>query len=186
MTDPLRADGTDLSTLRRLIDEMLDELVWDPPFDLDRLLGQISARRGKRISLYPAALPRDGAGGLVIERAKDLVIVFDETLPPLQQEHVIMHEAAHILFEHSGTSLEDLTGDEFTELDPELVETAQRFARRDGYSGAEEKVAEIAAALMWMRAGAARSMVPAPHRSRAVAEANARFEAALMNRRTSS
>lgn len=186
MTDPLRSDETDVATLRRLIDEVLDELSWDPPFDLDRLLEQISARRGKRISLHPAALPRDGAGGLVIERARDLVIVFDETLPPLQQEHVIMHEAAHVLFDHRGTSLADITGDELSELDPGLVETAQRFAQRDGYSGVEEKVAEIAAALMWMRAGAARSMVPAPHRSKAVAEANARFEAALMNRRTGS
>lgn len=186
MTDPLRSDDTDLATLRRLVDEVLDELDWAPPFDVDRLLEQISARRGKRISLYPAALPRDGAAGLVIERAKDLVIVFDETLPPLQQEHVIMHEAAHVLFDHRGTSLEDLTGDELTELEPELVETAQKFAKRDGYSGVEEKVAEIAAALMWMRAGAARSMVAAPRRSQAVAEANARFEAALMNRRTDS
>ncbi|MGW4060817.1 hypothetical protein ACWEGE_21210 [Amycolatopsis sp. NPDC004747] len=186
MSDPLLSGETDLATLRRLVDEVLDELVWDPPFDLDRLLEQISARRGKRISLYPAALPRDGAGGLVIERAGDLVIVFDETLPPLQQEHVIMHEAAHVLFGHHGTSLTDLTGDELTELDPGVVETAQRFARRDGYAGVEEKVAEIAAALMWLRAGAARSMVPAPHRSKAVAEANARFEAALMNRRPGS
>ncbi|MDX3193942.1 hypothetical protein PV458_36570 [Streptomyces sp. MN03-5084-2B] len=69
MSDPLLSDETDLATLRRLVDEVLDELVWEPPFDLNRLLEQISARRGKRISLYSAALPRDGAGGLVIERA---------------------------------------------------------------------------------------------------------------------
>lgn len=186
MTDPLRSEDTDLATLRRLIDETLDRLDWPVPFDLDALLEQISVRRGKRISLYPAPLPRDGAGGLVIEREKDLVIVFDERLPPLQQEHVIMHEAAHVLFEHRGTSLEDLTGDEMTELDPELVETAQQFVKRDGYSGAEEKVAEIAAALMWLRAGAARSMVPAPNRSRAIADANERFVAALMNRKAGS
>jgi hypothetical protein len=186
VTDPLRSEDTDLATLRRLIDETLDGLAWPVPFDLDALLEQISARRGKRISLHPAPLPADGPGGLVIEREKDLVIVFDVTLPPLQQEHVIMHEAAHVLFEHRGTSLEDLTDDEMTELEPELVETAQRFAKRDGYSGVEEKVAEIAAALMWLRAGAARSMVPVPNRPRAVADANARFVAALMNRKAGS
>jgi hypothetical protein len=179
-------EDTDVTTLQRLIGETLDELDWPVPFDLDGLLEQISARRGKRISLHAAPLPRDGAGGLVIEREKDLVIVFDETLPLLQQEHVIMHEAAHVLFEHRGTSLEDLTDEKLTELEPELVETAQRFAERDGYSGVEEKVAEIAAALMWIRAGAARSLVPAPNRSEAVVAANARFVAALMNRKASS
>ncbi|MFD9703902.1 ImmA/IrrE family metallo-endopeptidase [Lentzea sp. NPDC059081] len=186
MTDPLRSADTDLATLRRLIDEVLDGLDWPVPFDLDALLGQISARRGKRITLHPAPLPRDGAGGLVIERERDLVIVFDDRLPPLQQEHVIMHEAAHVLFEHRGTSLDDLTDEEMTELEPELADTARRFAKRDGYSGVEEKVAEIAAALMWLRAGAARSLVPVPNRSAAVAAANARFEAALLNRRTDS
>lgn len=183
MNDPLRSPATDVPTLRRLIDDVLDRLDWATPFQLDHLLEQISARRGKRISLLPAALPRDGAGGLVIERADDLVIVFDEALPPLQQEHVIMHETAHVLFDHRGTSLDDITDQELTELEPELVRSAQRFALRDGYSDVEEKVAEIAAALMWLRAGAARRAAPLPARSSAVAEANARFEEALMNRR---
>jgi hypothetical protein len=35
---------------------VLDELDWTPPFDVDRLLEQISATRGKRISLYPATV----------------------------------------------------------------------------------------------------------------------------------
>lgn len=172
-----------LRTLRAMVDTMLDELDWSGPFDLDRLLAQIGGRRGKTIILLPAALPRDGAGGLAIERERDLVIVFDETLPPLQQEHVIMHEAAHILFEHRGTSLDDLTGEELTELEPDLVETAQRFAKRDGYTALEEKVAEIAAALMWLRAGAVRSMVRTPAPSAEIAAANARFAAALTNRK---
>lgn len=186
MTDPSRHASTDLTALCRLVETRLDDLDWPVPFDLDGLLGQISAARGKRITLYPAPLPRDGAAGLVIERERDLVIVFDERLPPLQQEHVIMHEAAHVLFEHRGTSLKDLTDEEMTEVDPELAESAQRLVKRDGYSAFEEKVAEIAAALMWMRAGAARSMVSVPNRSRAVADANARFEVALMNRKTGS
>jgi hypothetical protein len=182
MTDPLRSPATDVPTLRRLIDQVLDGLDWPTPFDLDHLLDQVAARRGKRISLLPAALPREGPGGLVIERADDLVIVVDQALPPLQREHVVMHEAAHVLFDHRGTALDDLADEELTELEPELVQGARRFAQRDGYSGVEEKVAELAAALMSLRAGATRGTAPSPARSSAVAEANARFEEALMHR----
>lgn len=167
---------TDLRALRRHVDHVLDQLEWTSPFDLDRLLAQISARRGKPVSLFPAQLPNDGAGGLVIERAGDLVIVFDRELPALQRQHVILHEAAHILFGHRGTSLGSLGGDELTELDPEVVESAWRFARRDGYAAEEEKVAEIAAALMWQRANAQ----PAVRTS--TVDANVRFAEALMNR----
>ncbi|QKV79989.1 ImmA/IrrE family metallo-endopeptidase [Amycolatopsis sp. Hca4] len=182
MTDPLRDAGASLSALRRAIERVLDELAWPVPFDLDALLGQIALRRGKRVALLATALPRDGAGGLVIERDRDLVIVVDETLPPLQREHVILHEAAHVLFGHRGTSVGDLTADELTELDPETVRDAQRFARRAGYPALEERVAEIAAALMSSRAGDVRRRAVRPGRSDAVAEANKRFEAALLTR----
>ncbi|WIX90544.1 ImmA/IrrE family metallo-endopeptidase [Amycolatopsis sp. DG1A-15b] len=183
MTDPLRSAGASLSVVRRAIEGVLDELTWPVPFDLNALLEQIAGRCGKRVALLATALPRDGAGGLVIERAQDLVIVVDETLPPLQREHVIMHEAAHVLFGHRGTSVGDLTHEELDELDPEAVRGAQRFAKRAGYSAIEEKVAEIAAALMSVRAGAVRRRGVRPRRSDVVAEVNKRFEEALLVRR---
>ncbi|MEV6832615.1 hypothetical protein [Amycolatopsis sp. NPDC051102] len=183
MKDPLRPAGANLSELRHAVESVLDELSWSPPCELGALLDQITRRRGKHIALLPADLPRDGAGGLVIERAHDLVIVFDQSLPPLQQEHVIMHEAAHVLFGHRGTSVGDLTRDELDELDPDVVRGAQRFVRRDGYSAVEERVAEVAAALMWSRADRARRSVRPPFRSDTVAEANERFAEALLARR---
>ncbi|HEX6358263.1 hypothetical protein [Actinophytocola sp.] len=182
MADPPRSERTDLTALRRLVERELDTLDWPVPFDIDALLGQIGARRGKPLSLFPAALPADGPSGLVIERVDDVVIVFDDALPLLQQEHVIMHEAAHVLFGHRGTALDDLAGEGLSELDPELVDQAQRIVHRDGYSSADETVAEIAAALMWLRVGAARSMIPPRAAPAEVAEANARFAAALTRR----
>lgn len=180
MTDRLRSTQTDLASLRRHIERELAALDWPTPFDLGRLLDQIGTKRGKPISLFPAELPADGPGGLVIERADDLVIVFDEHLPLLQQEHIILHEAAHVLFGHRGTTVDDISKDGLSELDPELVEEASRFAQRDGYSGIEEKVAEVAAALMWLRVGATRSMVTTRVSSPEVAAVNERFAAALV------
>jgi hypothetical protein len=179
MTKPLR---TDLSALRRHIEQELAALDWPTPFDIGALLDQIAKKRGKPIALFPAELPADGPGGLVIERADDLVIVFDEHLPLLQQEHIILHEAAHVLFGHRGTALDDLSKEELSELAPEAVEKASRFAQRDGYSGIEEKVAEIAAALMWLKAGATRSMVTTRVSSPEIAAASERFAAALVRR----
>ncbi|MBB5807589.1 hypothetical protein F4560_007357 [Saccharothrix ecbatanensis] len=178
-----RPERTDLTALRRRIERELDSLDWPTPFDFDGLLDQIGAKRGKPIGLFAAELPADGPGGLVIERADDLVIVFDDRLPPLQQEHIILHEAAHVLFGHRGTSLDDLGGEGLTELDPDVVEQAQRFAQRDGYSNAEEAEAEVAAGLMWLRVGAARCMTPPRFDLPEVAAANARFAAALTRRR---
>lgn len=183
MTDP---DRIDLTALRRRIELVLDTVDWPVPFDLDRLLDQVGNKRGKPVSLFPAELPADGPGGLVIERANTMVIVFDDSLPLLQQEHIIMHEIAHVLFGHRGTTLDDLSKDELSELDPEVIEAAQRFALRDGYSGIEETEAEIAAALMWLRVGVARSMTPARSSAPEIAAANERFAAALTRRRHSS
>jgi hypothetical protein len=180
MTERLRSTRTDLLSLRRHIEKELATLDWPTPFDIGELLDRIGKRRGKPISLFPAELPGDGPGGLVIERADDLVIVFDDNLPLLQQEHIILHEAAHVLFGHRGTALDDISKEELTELAPEVVEQASRFAQRDGYSGIEEKVAEIAAALMWLRVGATRSMVPTRVSSPEIAAANERFAAALV------
>ena len=169
-----------LKALRRRINDRLDTLDWPVPFELSKLLDQIAAARGKPISLLATPLPGDGPGGLVIERGIDIVIVYDENLPPLQQEHIVMHEAAHVLFGHRGVSIDDLTDDRLSDLDPEVVEEAQRFAQRHGYRNADEKVAEIAAALMWLRAGAARSLIPTRVSSPEIAAANARMAAALM------
>jgi len=177
MTDRRRSS---LRGLREQINRELNELEWPRPFDVGVLLDQIAVRRGKAITLFPAELPADGPGGLVVERQDDLVIVFDDRLPMLQQEHIIMHELAHVLFGHRGTTLDDLGGaDELSELDPEIVVTAQRFARRHGYSQYEETEAEVAAALMWLRIGAARSMIAPRVRTPEIAEADERFRAAL-------
>ncbi|GGP45843.1 hypothetical protein [Saccharothrix coeruleofusca] len=182
MTEQRRSS---LRSLRKRIDRELDELEWPTPFDIGALLDRIAARRGKPISLFPAELPADGPGGLVIERRDDLVIVFDDRLPMLQQEHIIMHEVAHVLFGHRGTTLDDLgSADELSELDPDVVESAQRFARRHGYSQLEETEAEVAAALMWLRIGASRSMIAPRVRPPEIAEADERFRAALTTART--
>ncbi|MGW4212417.1 hypothetical protein ACWEIJ_30805 [Lentzea sp. NPDC004789] len=185
MTEPRRSSRRSLHGLRKRIDRELNELQWPVPFDIGVLLDQIAARRGKPITLFPAELPADGPGGLVVERQDDLVIVFDDRLPMLQQEHIIMHEVAHVLFGHRGTTLDDLGGaDDLSELDPEVVESAQRFARRHGYSQLEETEAEIAAALMWLRVGAARSMIRPRVRTPEIAEADERFRAALTRARS--
>ncbi|SDJ04000.1 hypothetical protein SAMN04488074_101348 [Lentzea albidocapillata subsp. violacea] len=182
MTEPHRSS---LRSFRERIDRELNSFEWPVPFDIGVLLDQIAVRRGKPIALFPAELPAEGPGGLVVERRDDLVIVFDDRLPMLQQEHIIMHEVSHILFGHRGTTLDDLGGaDELSELDPEVVKTAQRFARRHGYSQHEETEAEIAAALMWQRVGTARSMIPPRERAPEIAEADERFHAALTRARS--
>ncbi|RJQ77380.1 ImmA/IrrE family metallo-endopeptidase [Pseudonocardiaceae bacterium YIM PH 21723] len=175
--------GERVSALRKRIDDELDALGWAAPYDIDDLLDRIADRAGKPIGLLAAPLPADGAGGLVIHRAGDIVIIFDESLPSLQQEHVILHEAAHVLFDHRGTTLDELTDDTLSELDPEVVQDASRFAKRDGYSALEEQMAEVAAALMWLRIGGARSMVPVPVAPPEIAAVNDRFAAALTHRR---
>lgn len=172
-----------LVDLRQRIESELDTLDWPVPFDVGVLLDQVGARRGKPISLFPAALPADGPGGLVVERARDLVIIYDDGLPVLQQEHIIMHEIAHVLFGHRGTTLADLGGDDLSALDPEVVANAERFARRHGYSRFEETEAEVAAALMWFRVGASRSMIEQRVHPPEIAEADARFAEALLRRR---
>jgi hypothetical protein len=117
------------------------------PFDVQVLCEWVAADRGRPIRLVPMSLPGDGPCGLWIATERSDYIVFEERTSRLHQEHIIVHELAHLICRH--TSPGPLPGRHLDRLFATLdLETVRRVLSRAGYSSEEEREAEMFASLV--------------------------------------
>ncbi len=121
------------------------------PFDVHVLCDRLGQRRGRPIVLVPLALPPHGPCGLWINGQQQDYIVYEQTTSPLHQEHIVLHEVAHLVCEHPGAPQVDdaHSGRLFTNLDPAMV---RRVLARTSYSTDEEIEAELLASLILQHA----------------------------------
>jgi hypothetical protein len=75
------------------------------PFDLNALLDQLEADRGRPIELVPfsATAPGEPCGIWVGTDRLDL-IYYEEATSPLHQDHIILHEVGHMVCDHTGAA----------------------------------------------------------------------------------
>jgi hypothetical protein len=119
------------------------------PFTLDEFMARLSARRGRRIVLHPTDYVTGAACGMWL-RLSDIDIIVYARTALLHQEHIVLHEVAHMLGEHRGqTGLNDVVRrDLMPDLDPATV---QSILNRGSYTDAEEQEAELLATLILER-----------------------------------
>lgn len=113
----------------------------------------LAARRGRPILIQPATNPA-GPFGLWVAGASADVIFYEQGTSPLHQEHIILHEACHLLWEHRPVPVSDgeLAHLLFPDIRPDVV---QRVLQRFGYSTTEEQEAEMLASLILERTAGA-------------------------------
>ncbi|WP_103944769.1 ParH-like protein [Thermomonospora echinospora] len=130
------------------------------PFDAEQFINRLQDWRGRRIRLEPISLERatpDLPCGALIETATTDYILYIPGATPLHREHIIVHEVAHMLFEHeSGLTALELGSALFPGLDPRLV---RQVLGRASYTTDEECEAETFASLL---IGDARRTPPPP------------------------
>lgn len=113
------------------------------PFDVKTLCARVGERRQRPIILLGLKLPADAPHGLWIRSGERDYIIYERATSPLHQEHIILHELAHLLCGHVGSSLSNEHARRlFPTLDPALVE---RILARSAYSDMEEREAEVLA-----------------------------------------
>jgi hypothetical protein len=137
----------DLPSLRQRCRERLRGLPVPRPFDVRTLCERVADGRGRPIHLMAVAMPAAGPCGLWISGERQDHIVYERSTSPMHQEHIIVHELAHLVLGHeggAGLSSEHL-GRLFPRLDPAMV---RRALGRAAYSTDEEREAEMLASLL--------------------------------------
>ncbi|MFE3881912.1 hypothetical protein ACFXPQ_03150 [Streptomyces lydicus] len=140
----------------------LDQLSLPRPFTVDALCQELSAQRGRPLHLHP--LPEQAARnsicGMWLATKTDDHIFFEKRTSRVHQEHIVLHEIGHMLFDHRGTDLGhgEVPQVLFPDLNPQMV---QQVLGRASYTNRQEQEAEMLASLLRIRAS--QSAGRAPH-----------------------
>jgi hypothetical protein len=122
------------------------------PFDIADFVQALAACRGRPIELVPVTGRPNLPCGLLLTTADADYILYAADTTPLHQQHILLHEAAHLLCGHQDgsalTSLDAAARVLMPGLPPALVE---RVLGRTVYTEPQEREAEIVASLILSR-----------------------------------
>nr|WP_063809995.1 ImmA/IrrE family metallo-endopeptidase [Kibdelosporangium phytohabitans] len=152
--------------MRRRCAVLARTLPMPQPFDARRLCRLVAHQRGRQITFTPMNAHDSGVLGLWVATEKTDMIFYEASTTPPHQEHIILHELAHVLCDHypARLSASELTRMLLPSLDPAMV---QRILGRSTYQAEQEQEAELLASLITQRAQ--REAVPG-HRTSEVAD----------------
>lgn len=138
-------------SLKRRCQETVDRLELPRPFDAVEFIAMLARTRGRPIELIPVtARPHTPCGLLVTTDRADCIIYAADTTA-LHQQHILLHEAAHIVCGHYETA--PAVSDAARVLLPNLpASLVQRVLGRTVYSEPQEREAELVASLLRCRA----------------------------------
>jgi hypothetical protein len=123
---------------------------------MDAFLSRLSEQRGRPITLLPMAGQPGAPYGLLATTAGTDYIFFAANTSLLHQQHIVLHEVAHLVCGHDRTAGADAAAPlpQFAGLldglSPELV---RRVLGRQAYTEPQEQEAELLASLLLCRAG---------------------------------
>lgn len=156
----IRSQTPSLRRLRRRCRRRLRGLPLPVPFDVRVLCARVAEARGRPVRLCPMTMATTAGvwGAWVATDTADLIFYEQATTPP-HQEHIILHELSHLLFDHYPAPLSAAEHARLLlpDLDPELV---RRVMGRTAYTAVEEQEAEMLASLI--RQWAQRAPAPPP------------------------
>lgn len=123
------------------------------PFDAEAFVDVLARDRGRPIGLLPVAAQPDVPCGLVVTTRNSDWIVYCSDTSPLHRQHILLHEAAHILCGHTqrggdSTAMAAAAGTLMPHLPAELVRSV---LGRTVYSEPDEREAELVASLILQR-----------------------------------
>ncbi|WP_431782468.1 ParH-like protein [Streptomyces chumphonensis] len=138
-----------------------DGLTLPAPFDAERFIAYLAERRGRPLTVLPVELPHTGPCGLLVTTDRADYIMYTPHTSALHREHILLHEAAHLLLGHDRTSVHDtpLPRTLIGHLSPHLV---RRVLGRTAYPEPLEREAELLASLLRHRALRNDAALPPP------------------------
>ncbi|MGW1763778.1 hypothetical protein ACWCQL_06780 [Streptomyces sp. NPDC002073] len=153
--------------LRKRCESIISGLDLSHPFSLEGLCARIAEQRGRPIRLHP--LPREaaesGVCGLWVGTAAVDYVFYEAQTSRLHQEHIVLHELGHILFDHHSLAAEGPAGGGEPVAAREPVAAHEPVAGeeplpgppvvlgRTNYTTRQEREAELLASLIRTKAG---------------------------------
>ncbi|TJZ54708.1 hypothetical protein FCH28_15465 [Streptomyces piniterrae] len=134
--------------LRRRCNAVLSKFSPPQPFSIEALCRHMGERRGRPLHLHPLPMQSvmAGAYGLWLGTSVDDHIFYEQQTSRVHQEHIVLHEIGHMLFDHHASDADDSwTAQLLPDLDPALI---GRLLGRTNYSTSQEREAEMIASLM--------------------------------------
>lgn len=142
----------DFAVLTERCRQRLAALDLPRPFDVHALCERIGRHRDRPLTLLPMDLEPGSPCGLWVGTDERDYIVYQRATTPLHQEHIIVHELAHVLCGHVDSG--GLGEEQARRLFPDLAPgTVRRVLGRGAYSSEEEQEAELLASMILQRAG---------------------------------
>ena len=137
--------------LRRRCEERLRELELPAPFNTASFCDVLATQRGRPIVLQ-SLVARGGPFGFWVPTPNRDYILYERETSRWHQEHIVLHEACHMLWGHEPTPI---TSPELAQLLAPSVapETVRRMLQRRAYPEEQEHEAELLATLILERAG---------------------------------
>jgi hypothetical protein len=131
---------------------IVKELDIPAPFDLGEFITGLERQRRRPIRLRPFRSARRIPCGMWIGTATEDYLYYTEGITPYHQDHIALHEAAHMILDHrrstqAGKPLADLLA---PDIDPQFL---QLVVGRSVYNPEEEREAETLASLIHTRPG---------------------------------
>jgi hypothetical protein len=139
------------SQIRRTCETVLHALELPVPFTIDAFCVNLGRDRGRPVRLRTIPADVDTPCGLWVSTGDGDYVFHQTATSPLHQEHIILHELAHMIFDHTraGDSSEDLRRELLPDLDPKVV---GRVLARTSYDSLQEQEAETLADLIGAQA----------------------------------
>lgn len=121
------------------------------PFDVTEFIRALARTRGRPIELVPVSSRLDVPCGVLVTTDRADYIVYATDTTPLHQQHILLHEAAHVICGHYETASAASVAARvlLPDLPPALV---QRVLNRSVYTEPQEQEAELVASLILTRA----------------------------------
>ncbi|MER5549120.1 hypothetical protein ABT072_43555 [Streptomyces sp. NPDC002589] len=139
--------------VRKRCEALVSALDLPSPFSIDALLHGLSVQRGRpiRIHTLPIGAAINACGLWIASGTHDTIYVEEKTTK-FHQEHIILHEVAHILWDHRISDQETLRA--LTTLLPGISpDLIRRLLARTNYTTGQEQEAELVASLIHATAG---------------------------------
>lgn len=140
-----------LRALRKRCEARVQKLVLPVPFDAYAFCQMLASRRGRPILLRPMGMGwgRKACGLWLATDSADFIL-YARATTHLHQQHIILHEAAHILCDHQPA--QGVSAGMPMALFPDLdTERMQVVMLRSTYLADEEQEAEMIATLLLKR-----------------------------------
>ena len=141
--------GGGIGPLQHRCEEILERLGLSHPFTLEELVGAISKSRGRPLQVvYQDIGPGEKMPcGVWVPLPEGDVVVVESRTSRAHQEHICLHELAHILCAHTGAKV--LAAGYLAKLLPDIApEKVATMLARTSYGSEQERDAEAMATLL--------------------------------------